>query len=133
MSNRSKLWAVFLLLATFAAGAVMGGAATAAWGTGERRSRGSDDRRARFTALLTEELSLTTDQRDSVSAIFERHHTALRLVWDEVRPRFEAIRGDLRADVARLLDERQRAEYRRLNGLRDSTRSNRSKGNRRAR
>ena len=116
MLTRSRLQAAILLVATFAAGAVVGGAASAAWG------RGPDSRRRDhgFAAVLQRELTLTPSQRDSVQAILRRYDPEMRAVWDAMRPRFDSLRAKIHADIDRGLDRQQQAAFRRFSARQDS-------------
>jgi hypothetical protein len=111
--NRSKAWAVTLLVATFVAGAVVGvGGRTlvvrAAYGRAPHPARSVD----RLMASLDRELRLTPAQRDSVHAVLERHSTRMAAVWDTIRPRFAAMRAELDSEVIRHLTPDQQIKYR---------------------
>lgn len=111
MLNRSKTWAVLLLVATFLTGLVVGASVRAIWARGADqagRSRGPD----RMLAALTAELQLTPSQHDSVGAILQRHWAEGTTVWDAVRPQFDSIRVRMDSDVIRQLTADQAAKYR---------------------
>src|SRR2546428_1522824 len=79
---------MLLLVATFAAGIVVGVGGRALWvrsayGGAPERARGV----GRLMAELNDELGLTPPQRDAVHAILQRHWTRMTAVWDTVRPR----------------------------------------------
>src|SRR6266704_2727520 len=105
MLNRSTAWATLLLVATFAAGIVVGVGGRALW---VRAARGVD----RLMAELNDELGLTPPQRDSVHAILQRHWTRMTAVWDTVRPRFDSMRAAMDSEVAAQLSPDQQAKYR---------------------
>ncbi|MBI4420867.1 MAG: periplasmic heavy metal sensor [Gemmatimonadetes bacterium] len=122
MLTRSHALAAILLIATFAAGAVVGGAASAAWGGGRGRD-GPDNRRREggFAGVLQRELSLSPAQRDSVYAILRRHDPAMRAVWDAMRPRFDSIRARVNTDINGALSPQQQAAFQRFLARQDST------------
>jgi Spy/CpxP family protein refolding chaperone len=106
---RSRVAAAGLLLATFALGAVAGGVGISAAehrdGSAEKASHG----RAGFLARLTEQLDLNQSQRDSICSIFERHKPMMDSMWQEVRPRFDSVRTEMRNEIkAQLTPEQQR-------------------------
>jgi Spy/CpxP family protein refolding chaperone len=110
MLSKSKVAAVALLAAVFVAGGAAG------WGAREgarcdgRGRRGPDA----MVDRLSRELSLTAGQRDSVRAIFERHHSEFEALWAGVRPRFDSLKTLVRAEVAAQLSPDQQARYQRL-------------------
>ena len=115
MLNRSKLAAVALLAAVFAAGGLAG------WGGHEAAER--DERRGprrggrgpdAMVEYLSRELKLTDAQRDSVRAIFARYRPATDALWAEVRPRFDSIKARVRADIDAQLTPEQRERHQRL-------------------
>ncbi len=133
MLNRSKLAAVGLLVAVFASGIAVGGAASAAWGDRpkieENRREGRRDHD--YADHLREELGLSVSQRDSVQRILETYQQAMSDLWAEVRPRMQQIRAEVRGDVAGVLDEEQQARFVEHNARSDSARAARSNAHRR--
>ena len=109
MPNKSKLLALALLAAVFVAGGAAG------WGAREntRSSRGRRGPDA-MVERLGRELGLSATQRDSVRAIFERHHPEVEALWAEMRPRFDSIKARVRGEVAAQLTPDQQARYQRL-------------------
>lgn len=114
MLNRSKLAAVTLLAAVFAAGGLAG------WGgheaverdehRGPRRGRGPDA----MVEYLSRELKLTDAQRDSVRVIFARHRPETDSLWARVRPRFDSIKTRMRAEIDAQLTPEQRTLHQQL-------------------
>ncbi|MCH7874059.1 MAG: periplasmic heavy metal sensor [Gemmatimonadetes bacterium] len=133
MLNRSKLYAVGLLLGVFTAGLVVGGAVSAAWGDrGAAESTARDrDRHPSYTDRLQQELDLTQDQRDSVERILAGYQSAMRELWTELRPRMDTIRTEVRSHIMSLLDDAQRGAYRARNARVDSIRAARDRNGRR--
>src|SRR5207249_343844 len=82
--------AVAALLATFAAGGLLGwavgmrahGAGPRGWASRGGGPPGPDG----MVGFLSERLDLTAAQRDSVRAILERHRADLEKIWREVHP-----------------------------------------------
>ena len=113
MLNRSTIWAVVFLVATFAAGIAVGAGGRTLWvrhasAAAPERPRGLD----RMMDELTEELHLGPGQRDSVRAIVQRHRTRMTAVWETVRPRFDSMRAQMDSEVARQLTPEQQVKYR---------------------
>jgi hypothetical protein len=113
MLNRSTIWAVVFLAATFAAGIAVGAGGRALWvrhatAAARERARGID----RMMTELNEELRLTPAQSDTVRAVLQRHWTKMSAVWEAVRPRFDTLRAEMDAEVARHLTAEQQAKYR---------------------
>jgi hypothetical protein len=111
MLNRSKTWAVVLLVATFVTGLVVGASVRAIWARGadpSSHSRGPE----RMLASLTAELRLTPSQHDSVGAILQRSWAEGNAVWDAMRPHFDSIRERMDSNVVRQLTADQAAKYR---------------------
>src|SRR5207247_8823793 len=108
MLNRSKTWAVALLVAAFVVGVVVGAGGEAAWARG---AHGADPGRGRglerMKANLDRELGLTGVQRDSVHAVLDRHWTRMTAAWETGRPRFDSMRGQMDSDVAGQLRSEQ--------------------------
>ena len=112
MLNRSKLAAVGLLAAVFVAGGLAG------WGGREAADR--DDRSPRrggpdaLVAMLSKELDLNDAQRDSVRTIITRHHPDIEALWAQVRPRFDSIKTEMRAEIDAQLTPEQRVKHQQL-------------------
>lgn len=116
MVTKSQLWASVLLVATFAAGAVVGGGVMSAWGDRGRsqpeRPRQDRERGERgFSATLKRELNLTDVQHDSVRVILRRYDPAFRSVMEGTRPRFDSLRALVHADIKRVLDDGQKTAF----------------------
>ena len=124
--TKSRLAASGLLALVFALGALVGGAATML----ADRSRHGPDRfgeRPAFTQYLKDELDLTADQEQKVTAVMDRHQPAMESIWGLVRPQFEAERETVRQEIRQLLLPEQLKKYETLVAHRDSLR--RARGN----
>ena len=113
MLNRSKLAAIMLLAAVFAAGGLAG------WGGHEAADRDDRGRKSRrgpdaMVAYLGKELDLSPAQRDSVKAIFIRHRPETDALWARVRPQFDSIKARMHAEIDVQLTPEQRARHQRL-------------------
>jgi hypothetical protein len=133
MFDKSKLWAIGLLLAAFAAGIAVGGAASATFG--ERgRDRDREARRSRprqeisYLDRLNRDLQLSPPQRDSVAAILKRYDEPMRELWRRERQQVDSMRLQVRGQIAALLDEGQREQFRLMNHRVDSLRTMRERG-----
>jgi hypothetical protein len=111
MLNRSKLLAVSLLIAVFVAGGAVGGVVVATWGDSTQGRQVPPRPRRSYTDFLTQELKLSDVQHDSVQAIVSRRDTAMRALWQEVGPKFDTLRSQVRAEIMRVLNDEQRAAY----------------------
>ena len=130
MVTKSQLWASVLLVATFTAGAVVGGGVTEAWRERNRPPRASAgggperngrDRERGFASMLTRELNLTPVQHDSVRAILRRYDPAFRAVMEGTRPKFDSLRALVHADIRKVLDEQQQTAFTRWRARIDSS------------
>jgi ABC-type thiamine transport system ATPase subunit len=107
----SRLAAAGLLLATFAVGAVAGGVGiTTAEHRGAAATKHSHGR-AGFLTRLTEQLDLNQSQRDSICSILERHKPMMDSMWQEVRPRFDSVRTEMRNEIKAQLTPQQQRLY----------------------
>lgn len=127
MWNRSKLMAAILLVAVFAAGAVTGGAVSSALAD---RPHERDKKRDRpsYVERLDRQLSLRPEQRRAIQEIVDDYQEAMKGLWGEVRPRFQAIRLDVRERIAGTLDSAQAETYRALIARSDSLHAARERG-----
>lgn len=120
MLNQSKIWAVALLVAVFAAGVAIGGPL---WGalSGDQPAHISErgtppDSRGRerrsYSEHLQEELDLTAEQRSAIDSILELNQDEMHRAWRELRARIDALRQEISSEVMVFLTEQQREEYR---------------------
>ncbi len=129
--TRSRLAAVVLLLATFVLGGFLGGAVST---FAERRTfakRHNHQERPSYVERLTQEVGLRPAQRDSVSAILERHKPVMDSLWAEVRPLFATERENIRRDIRALLSADQLTRYNAMIQRQDSRREERSRNEKR--
>jgi Spy/CpxP family protein refolding chaperone len=131
MLNRSKLWAVGLLLAAFAAGAAVGGAAQAALAERDGRPRRDRGPRMSYPERLERDLTLTPAQRTAVDSIMALHQQEMREIWREADKQLDALRMQIRSEIMQVLDNRQREGFQRINARHDSLHAARERGERR--
>ena len=107
--TKSTRTAVLLLLAAFALGAVagIGGLALSHRSPGMGRPPGSSG----YLARLSKDLDLTPVQRDSVGAILKRFEPRMDSIWQDIRPRFETLKSELRSDISAQLTPDQQRRY----------------------
>ncbi|HJU90461.1 MAG TPA: hypothetical protein VJ672_13820 [Gemmatimonadaceae bacterium] len=106
--QRSKALALAFLLGTLLVGGVLGFTADRVM-SGDRACSRMD--RATMRELLARELSLSPSQRAAVDSLLDKRHRDMTAVMDPVRPRLDSIRDNTRAEIARLLNDDQRARY----------------------
>jgi len=110
MFNKSKAWAIGLLVAVAVVGLVAG-AALQSW-IGFGRGRGAD--RNTYSGYLTAELKLSKTQHDSVVAILRKYRPRMRAAMQVVRPQLDSIRALVSDEVRTVLTPAQRESYQRL-------------------
>ena len=114
MIARSRLGAVGLLVAAMSLGALAGGIAVSA---AEHRDGGPESHRHGRDGVmtrLTEELSLSREQQDSIRAVLDRHRPEMDSMWQEVRPRFDSVRTVMRGEIRAQLTTEQQTKYQQL-------------------
>jgi len=119
MLNRSKLWAMTLLLGVFVAGIAIGGPVWNAFGDDGRSERGErggssqsrDRERQSYAEHLQEDLNLTAEQCATVDSLVEESQSEIRQVWREMRAVIDTMRQNLSNEIMQLLDDEQRAKY----------------------
>ncbi len=110
MFNKSKAWAVGLLVAVAVVGLVAG-AAIERWVISGGGSRGG---RATYSNYLSSQLQLTPAQHDSVVAILHRHQPELHALFQTIRPQVDSARARVADEIRGLLTPAQRESYQRL-------------------
>ena len=106
MFNKSKAWAVGLLIAVTVVG-FAAGMAVQSWAS--RRSRGDS-----YSGYLTRELGLTRAQHDSIAAILRRHRPELHAIFLTIRPQIDSARSRISDEVRGLLTTAQQSAYQKL-------------------
>lgn len=101
--TRSRSGAAALLVATFVLGGLVGGAATVL--ASHRGPRPS------FVERLSNDLSLTRSQRDSIQVVLDRHQPAMDSLWQIIRPQFQTERQAIRREISALLTSEQQTKY----------------------
>lgn len=119
----TSTWKAAALLAL---AAVAGGSAGSAWTA--RRSEGPERRGyGWYIELLRNELDLTGAQEDSVRAILRRRDQTMDSLWAEIRPRFDAARSAVRAEIAGQLTTAQQTRFAEVGARLDAERQERQR------
>lgn len=115
--GRARLLAVALLLATFAAGALVGIASQQVLSADEprsgeqRRDRGRDHDMFRPGGELTERLGLSEAQRVEIERIITENREKADSIFDEMRPRLRARYDSTTAAIRGVMTPEQQAEF----------------------
>jgi Spy/CpxP family protein refolding chaperone len=127
MQHRQKLWASALLFSVFVAGAAGGGAATQAWGEKADKPACLSDRSGSYADQLHQAVTLTPTQIDTVHIILDHYQPRMHRLWQEVRPRLDSIRAEVREQIAEVLTAEQRIKYHNFTTRLDSLRAARDR------
>lgn len=130
--TRSRTGAVAMLIAAFAIGGLVGGAATSMADRRTHKTRSEHPQRPSYVDRLGTEIGLSDPQKDSVRAILERHQPAMDSLWESIRPLLQSERQVIRNQIAALLTPEQQARYVELQ-RQDSLRRAEAERNRNAR
>lgn len=84
-----------------------------------------------FVSMLTEELTLTPSQQDSVRAVLARHQPAMDGLWEEIRPRVDSVRTIIRSEIAPHLTTEQQPKFAALTARLDAERREQREKNKR--
>jgi len=110
MFNRSKAWAITLLVVVALVGAAAG-AAIETWVASNGAARGA---RQTYSGYLTSQLHLSAAQHDSVVAILRRHQPELHALFQTIRPQVDSARARVAEEIRGILAPAQREAYQRL-------------------
>jgi Spy/CpxP family protein refolding chaperone len=108
MFDKSKAWAVGLLIAVAIAG-FAAGLAVRGWTSHRGGGRGDG-----YTGFLTRELGLTAAQHDSIAAILRRHRPEMHAIFLTIRPALDSARLRVNDEIGALLTPDQQAAYQKL-------------------
>jgi len=119
MLNRSKFWAVALLVAVFAAGVAIGGPAWNVFASDRNDERdrrvgpaeSRDRERKSYSDHLQEDLDLTVEQRAAVDSILDVSQSDMRAVWRDMRAEIDTLRKAVADEIMQLLNEGQQTKY----------------------
>ncbi|MGD0990907.1 MAG: hypothetical protein ABR998_00365 [Gemmatimonadales bacterium] len=106
MFDKSKAWAIGLLIAVAVAG-FAAGLAVQSWAS--HRGRGDG-----YSGYLTRELGLTAAQHDSVAAILRRHRPELHAIFVTIRPQIDSARTRVNDEIRAVLTAAQQPPYQQL-------------------
>jgi Spy/CpxP family protein refolding chaperone len=110
MFDKSKAWAITLLVAVAAAG-IAAGAYGGGWYS---RRHGCGGDHGTYSGYLADQLKLGHAQHDSVVAILRRHRPEMRAIMATVRPRTDSVRARIADEIRVVLTPAQREAYQRL-------------------
>ena len=106
MFDKSKAWAVGLLIAVAAAG-FAAGLAVQSWAS--HRGRGDG-----YSGYLTRELGLAAAQHDSIAAILRRHRPEMHAIFMTIRPPLDSARARVNDEIRAVLTPAQQPAYQQL-------------------
>jgi hypothetical protein len=131
--DRSKVMAVGLLAAVFAAGLIVGGVGSGA--IEEREQTDERPERKPYIETLTERLDLSPEQREQIDSVLHEFSSSWRALsrelQEEERSRIQEIRVDARSRIIAALDGSQADIYRAMIARDDSVRAARADRRRR--
>jgi len=106
MFNKSRAWAVGLLVAVAAVG-FAAGFAVQRWTARRGRSDG-------YSGYVTRELGLTAAQHDSIAAIVRRHRPEMHAIFLTIRPQIDSARARVSEEIRGVLTPAQQSAYQQL-------------------
>jgi hypothetical protein len=125
--TRSRLGAGLLLLATFLLGGFFGGAVSTYAERRDFAKRHGNKERPTYVDRLDQEVSLRPPQRDSISAILDRHRPVMDSLWAIVGPQFDSERESIRREIRAVLSPEQLERYNAMTQRQDSRRLERER------
>jgi hypothetical protein len=125
--TRSRLGAGLLLLATFLLGGFFGGAVSTYAERRDFAKRHGNKERPTYVDRLDQEVSLRPPQRDSISAILDRHRPVMDSLWAIVGPQFDSERESIRREIRAVLGPEQLERYNAMTQRQDSRRLERER------
>ena len=125
--TRSRLAASLLLLATFVLGGFFGGAVSTYAERRDFAKRHGNKERPTYVDRLDQEVSLRPPQRDSISAILDRHRPVMDSLWAIVGPQFDSERESIRREIRAVLSPEQLERYNAMTQRQDNRRLERER------
>lgn len=125
--TRSRLAAGLLLLATFVLGGFFGGAVSTYAERRDFAKRHGHKERPTYVDRLDQEVSLRPLQRDSISAILDRHRPVMDSLWAIVGPQFDSERESIRREIRAVLSPEQLERYNAMTQRQDNRRLERER------
>ncbi len=113
MARASTTRATLLLVAVFAGGLVVGGAAMMVADRARHESRANPRERPGYADRLTTELGLSSEQRQAVEEILRRHEPQMDSLWRAMRnsAAVAAVRQSVRDEIRAQLTPEQQERY----------------------
>jgi Spy/CpxP family protein refolding chaperone len=109
-NNKTRREAALLVLVVFALGILLGGLGTHLWGERVWGHQTAPNSRDEIIGRLTHELSLTPDQKTSVTAIVDDTRAQWRALYAPLDPKKEEIRQQSRDKIRALLTPEQKTK-----------------------
>lgn len=125
--TRSRIAAGLLLLATFVLGGFFGGAVSTYAERRDFAKRHGNKERPTYVDRLDQEVSLRPPQRDSISAILDRHRPVMDSLWAIVGPQFDSERESIRREIRAVLSPEQLERYNAMTQRQDHRRLERER------
>jgi hypothetical protein len=125
--TRTRLAAGLLLLATFVLGGFFGGAVSTYAERRDFAKRHGHKERPTYVDRLDQEVSLRPPQRDSISAILDRHRPVMDSLWAIVGPQFDSERESIRREIRAVLSPEQLERYNAMTQRQDNRRLERER------
>ena len=125
--TRSRIAAGLLLLATFVLGGFFGGAVSTYAERRDFAKRHGNKERPTYVDRLDQEVSLRSPQRDSISAILDRHRPVMDSLWAIVGPQFDSERESIRREIRAVLSPDQLERYNAMTQRQDNRRLERER------
>ncbi len=128
--NRSNRKAFLLVLVVFLLGIALGSLGTyllggRVWGA-RHEVQNYRDKRARFLGRLTQELSLTAEQRKQVETILADIGAKFQALHEQIAPQSEKLRQEGREQIRAILTPEQRPKFEKFMLQLDEERKKRS-------
>jgi Spy/CpxP family protein refolding chaperone len=113
VARPSTTRATLLLLAAFVAGGLVGGAAAMGGESPQHENKGNHRERPGYAERLTNELGMTSEQRQAVEDILARYEPTMDSLMRAMRhsPEARAVRDAVRSEIRALLTPEQQERY----------------------
>jgi Spy/CpxP family protein refolding chaperone len=111
--DRSRILALAILVAVFAAGALGGAALTVAMDRGEDRGPGHEER-ILYAQPILKGLDLTPAQRERVGRLMDDQRRKAEFLMADTEPRIKALVDSTNAAIEQILTPQQREEFRQM-------------------
>ncbi|MEW5977779.1 MAG: hypothetical protein AB1898_18450 [Acidobacteriota bacterium] len=131
--SRTKSKALMLMVAVFLLGAVVGASLATSYLSrsfahveGKSEPAGKD-KKAKLIEKFRTELGLSVEQTEAVQSIMAESHKQFEALHHSVRPQFEKIRDEMRAEIREVLKGDQLQKFEAMNQAYDERRKREGK------